>query len=345
MTDSPAHGTLPLPLHLLQCSTCSPPRIDKATSITLYNRSFVHLPSSLTRRHLYAEVEVLSIERTLDAQSYLYTVKGVFKVRCPKCKAVRTDTHAIVSIPLQLLRDLATCQICWNTCTLVESHSKFERGDNDIDMVTVSGVARCDKCHSSREATRVAHIPASEHMRAYILKANAESKEPSPIPQDGAIDVFFSYSHKDRELRDKLETHLSLLKRQGYIKTWHDREIGPGDAWREKIDEKLWSAHIILLLVSADFIASEYCYGVELQTALERRRLGSALVVPIILRPADWSCSPFGDFQALPAGAKPLTTWANRDEGFTDVARGLRKLVEELRARRSAESAVGPVDV
>src|SRR5437899_9663181 len=189
-SDLPAHGTLPFPLNLLECSSCSPPRIDKATSITLYNRSFIPLPSTLTIRLLCAEVEVLSIERTLDPQSDLYTVKGVFKVRCPKCKTFRADTHAIVSIPLQLLRNLATCQTCWNTCTLINSHSTFERGDFDIDMVTVSGVARCDKCHSSRHVTRVARIPASDYIKTYALKDNEESHMRTPIHQDGTVDVF-----------------------------------------------------------------------------------------------------------------------------------------------------------
>src|SRR5258708_309455 len=80
-----------------------------------------------------------------------------------------------------------------------------------------------------------------------------------------AIELFFSYSHKDQRLRDQLEKQLSLLKRKGLISTWHDRKIGPGEEWAGKIDEHLNRADIILLLVSADFLASDYCYDVEMK--------------------------------------------------------------------------------
>lgn len=84
-----------------------------------------------------------------------------------------------------------------------------------------------------------------------------------------AVEVFFSYSHKDQRLREQLETQLSLLKREGLISSWHDRKIGAGEAWVGQIDKHLNTAHIILRLVSADFIDSDYCYDVEMQRALE----------------------------------------------------------------------------
>lgn len=98
------------------------------------------------------------------------------------------------------------------------------------------------------------------------------------------LEVFYSYSHKDQDLRKKLETHLSLLARGGLIIAWHDRQIGAGEEWRDEID-----AHMI----SPDFLASEYCYGIEMKTALERHAREHAIVIPIILRPVDWSGAPF----------------------------------------------------
>src|SRR6266851_6430236 len=82
--------------------------------------------------------------------------------------------------------------------------------------------------------------------------------------------VFFSYAHQDKRFRDKLEDHLSNLKYRGLIATWHDREIRPGEEWAQQIDIYLNTAHIILLLVSADFMASEYCYSIEMKRAMER---------------------------------------------------------------------------
>ncbi|MDQ3815122.1 MAG: toll/interleukin-1 receptor domain-containing protein [Armatimonadota bacterium] len=99
------------------------------------------------------------------------------------------------------------------------------------------------------------------------------------------VEVFFSYSHRDSELRHELETHLSVLKRQGIITTWHDRDIGAGSEWKGQIDKHLESAHLILLLVSANFLDSDYCYDIEMKRAMERRDSGEARVIPIILSP------------------------------------------------------------
>jgi len=148
----------------------------------------------------------------------------------------------------------------------------------------------------------------------------------------GAIEVFFSYAHKDKRLRDQLETHLSNLKRQDIITGWHDRKIAAGTEWKGQIDSRLESARIILLLVSADFLASDYCYDIELKRALERHEAGEARVIPIILRPVDWHTAPFGKLQELPRDGKPVTSWKNRDEAFADVARGIREAVRSLAA-------------
>jgi hypothetical protein len=144
------------------------------------------------------------------------------------------------------------------------------------------------------------------------------------------IGIFYSYSHKDEELRDELEKHLSILKRQGVITGWHDRRIGAGKEWKGEIDTHLNTAHVILLLISADFLASDYCYDVEMKRAMERHEAGEARVIPVILRPVDWEGAPFGKLQALPTDAKPVTEWPNRDKAFWDVARRIRAAVEEL---------------
>jgi hypothetical protein len=152
--------------------------------------------------------------------------------------------------------------------------------------------------------------------------------------------IFISYSHKDERLRRELETHLKLLLRQEVIAMWTDREIMPGEEWKHKIDENLESADVILFLVSADFVASDYCYDVEMNRALERHDAGEARVIPIILRDVHkWESAPFGKLQALPAHGKPVTLWTNRDEAWSDVAAGIRKVAEEIRSHKSGRSA------
>jgi hypothetical protein len=147
------------------------------------------------------------------------------------------------------------------------------------------------------------------------------------------IRLFLAYSNRDEALRDELAKHLSLLERQGVLSSWHDRQIAPGSEWAGQIDHYLEQAQIILLLVSADFLASDYCYGVELTKAMERHEAGKAVVIPVILRSADWQGTPFRQLQALPKNAQPVTAWVNRDEAFIDIARGICRVVEGLKSR------------
>src|SRR5579864_7606200 len=107
------------------------------------------------------------------------------------------------------------------------------------------------------------------------------------------IEVFYSYAHQDEQLRTELEKHLSLLHRQGLISAWHHRHILAGTDWTQAIDTHLEQASIILLLVSADFLSSEYCYGIEMQRAIARHQAKQAHVIPILLRPVDWQNAPF----------------------------------------------------
>jgi hypothetical protein len=146
-----------------------------------------------------------------------------------------------------------------------------------------------------------------------------------------AIEVFYSYSHKDEDLRDELEKHLSILKHQGVIQSWHDRRIGAGREWEAEIDTHLNTAHIILLLISADFLASDYCYDVEMKRAMERHEAKEACVIPVMLRPCDWRGAPFGKLQALPKDAKPVTSWPDLDEAFLNVAQGIRAAAEGIK--------------
>ncbi|WP_448267681.1 toll/interleukin-1 receptor domain-containing protein [Nostoc sp. DSM 114159] len=153
------------------------------------------------------------------------------------------------------------------------------------------------------------------------------------------VKVFFSYSHKDEALRDELATHLSMMKRQGVIEAWHDREISAGSEWANAIDDNLEVADIILLLVSANFLASDYCYDKEMTRAMERHETREARVIPIILKPSDWNGAPFGKLQALPKNAKPVTSWQDQDEAFLNVAQGIRRVVEEMAKTKPSSSA------
>lgn len=155
-----------------------------------------------------------------------------------------------------------------------------------------------------------------------------------------SVELFYSYAHEDEALRDELEKHLSPLRRQGLVTSWHDRQLTAGQTWMTEIDTHVNSADIILLLVSPDFIASDYC-DYEMKTALARHNKG-ALVIPVILRPVDWSGAPFGHLQVLPRNGTPVTSWPNRDDAFKNVAEGIRKVVDE---HVTSTSSVGHVAI
>lgn len=152
------------------------------------------------------------------------------------------------------------------------------------------------------------------------------------------IEVFFSYSHRDEKMRDRLEAHLSTLKRENVIAGWHDRKIKPGTEWKGQLDEHLETSDIILLLISADFLASDYCYDIELDRALARHDAGEARVIPIILRPCDWLWTRFSKLQALPRDGKPVCTWTTQDQAFNEIVRGIRRIIEEITTSQTTSS-------
>jgi hypothetical protein len=137
--------------------------------------------------------------------------------------------------------------------------------------------------------------------------------------------LFFSYSHRDEALRDELEVHLAQLKNKGIIEAWHDRRIPAGDAFDDAISENLEGADLILLLVSPYFLASRYCYHVEMTRALERHAAGEARVIPVILHPCDWKTAPFAGLQAVPRDAVPVSKYPNQHDAFLEIATAVRQ--------------------
>ena len=146
------------------------------------------------------------------------------------------------------------------------------------------------------------------------------------------VKIFFCYAHEDEPLLNKLKTHLRPLQRQGLIDIWYDRDIDAGIEWEQAIKEHLNTSQIILLLVSPDFMDSDYCYSTEMKRALERHEQKEARVIPVILRPVYWQIPPLHKLQALPTDAKPVmsSSWYYQDEAFFKVTEGIHKVVMQL---------------
>lgn len=144
--------------------------------------------------------------------------------------------------------------------------------------------------------------------------------------------LFFSYSHADEGLRDRLELSLTMLKRQGILEVFHDRRIPPGDEIDHSINDELQRADVILLLVSPEFLASSYCYDVEMQRALQRHEAGEARIIPVILRPCEWKYAPFAKIMATPLDGKAVTQFPDLDVAFLDVTSAIRQALEGSRS-------------
>lgn len=147
-----------------------------------------------------------------------------------------------------------------------------------------------------------------------------------------AINLFSCSAPEDEVWQNELEKHLSALKRQGHISVWHKHSLLAGTEWKAESDVHLNNADVILLLVSPDFLASEYCFSIVMQRALARHRAGEARVIPIILRPSLWEQTPLGGLTVLPTGGEAVAQWSNRDKAFCNVARGLLEVVSSLHA-------------
>src|SRR2546425_11549677 len=121
-------------------------------------------------------------------------------------------------------------------------------------------------------------------------------------------EIFFCYAHEDEQLLKILKMHLKPLQHEGLIDVWYDRDISAGEEWEQEISKQLSAAQIILLLVSPDFINSDYCYGIEMKRALERHNRGEALVIPAILPPTYWQ-GALARLRALPPAGRHTTTF------------------------------------
>lgn len=155
--------------------------------------------------------------------------------------------------------------------------------------------------------------------------------------QPAPVEVFISYASKDEKLMRQLTTALASLRREEVIKEeWHGRKILAGADWEKEIDDHINKAQVILLLVSFDFVASDYCFGVEFKRAMERHDKGEALVIPIILHPASWKRS-LGRLQALPTDERAVTNWRNRQAALLNIVEGIRDAVKEFNARHEPQ--------
>jgi hypothetical protein len=153
------------------------------------------------------------------------------------------------------------------------------------------------------------------------------------IITDKKVEIYCCYAHEDDEYLQMLKAHLNPFLRKGSILFWDDTNISPGAVWQDEVDNHLETASMVLLLVSADFMNSDYCYSKEMTRVMQQHEEGTIRVIPIIVRPVAWQEAPFGKLQVLPTGAKAVSLWGNRDQGFLDIVQGIAKVANECLER------------
>lgn len=182
------------------------------------------------------------------------------------------------------------------------------------------------------ENARITHsllslISEMEEEQTDSSSSYTSSGSSAPDNSKAKKSVFFSYAHEDKDLQREIRKQLAALRRSDKIADWVDEQIKPGEEWDTEIMNKLKAADIILLLISPDFIDSDYIWDKEVKISMEKHQRKEAAVIPIIVRPCDWTDLPFAKLQALPAGGKPITQWDDQDKAILDVVNGIKKLV------------------
>ena len=159
------------------------------------------------------------------------------------------------------------------------------------------------------------------------------------------MNIFISYSHTDEKIKQNLLKHLSSLKQKMKLKIWDDGLIVPGQMWNNEIKTKLNDSEVVLLLLSSDAMASDYINNEEIKIALKRHEAGEAVIIPIIVRPCNWTDLEVAKMQALPKNAKPLTKWSNRDEAYVDIVKGVQKAILERNTKANTNKNTHSVTI
>ena len=142
----------------------------------------------------------------------------------------------------------------------------------------------------------------------FINNANKMSSEKNGITKsERKKSIFISYSHEDKDHLKRLHVHLRPLEKEGLVDIWDDTKIKAGEKWEEEINKALADAAIAVLIISADFLASEFIVDNELPPILEKAELDGTRIVPIVLKPCRFSRDKnLSRFQALNTPEEPL---------------------------------------
>ena len=212
------------------------------------------------------------------------------------------------------------------------------RDDYDLDYclakdtVSVETLTKSTLKGLKRVRSKGIALPTTVSTSVSISNSTRSQSQESIIPPKQKIPkVFISYSHRDEDFKNGLISTLDVLQDQGKIDAWQDRKIRPGDEWRKAIQAAMEECQIALLLVSVDFLTSEFIRDKELPVLFQRRKDAGLHAIPIIVRECMWQEIPIlRDLQALPQDGRPINSFRDRDKVWKEIGKEIQRLASEI---------------
>ena len=144
------------------------------------------------------------------------------------------------------------------------------------------------------------------------------------------LSLFISYSHKDELFRDELRGALTAYERKGEIVAWDDTRIEAGQRWEPEILDNLKRADLVVMLLSDDFIRSDYCMLKEMKVAKRRDAEGKCAIIPVVVRACAFQKIELGQLQAIIPANKPVKQHRDRDAAWLEVTKQLDRVIVRL---------------
>lgn len=160
------------------------------------------------------------------------------------------------------------------------------------------------------------------------------------------VKIFIAYAAADSSYLDNFKKHFSPQERSAKVSIWYDGEVTGGEDLEAARKGALESAQIVLLLLSSDALASDDFYDEAIQAALQRHHAKTTRVVPIIMRPCNWTQhSGLSKLKPLPADGSAISMAANVDDAYTKVSNEVLKIADSFRQNNPAPINTRPTGI
>lgn len=225
---------------------------------------------------------------------------------------------------------MANCPQCFMSYSVDHADMEITCAECGFQFIPRTNRRLCHYYYKLNQKSKIFNDAGKENKPRTGLFTVVKKKLGEPEFMDQKVKVFLSYAHADEKYKEELDKHFAALKRSEKVETWNDRKLQAGCRLDEDIKRHLNEDHIIILLISSDFIASDYCYNIEMKRAIERNERGECMVIPIIIRPCLWMETPLKNILALPKDGKPVSKYTDSDEAYLEIVSAVNDLLHNF---------------